>query len=539
MGLSRPPRRPVRARHRRRPDLLRSSSSALAGTRSGTPAASSPLACCLNAVSLPSAAALPVLPASPVTAGCFEDPALLVVGEFVLDASPRRMPAAPAAALAAAAVLAHRRSDPSIGGRVVPKPAMKTTPASPLRPASLDSCYGCASDGEVVLVPPPVQPTMWAGVPGCDVVSSSFSAPHDVSSSCHGSSSPPSAGRVVGSSLGCLSQPEPPIAAAVGATDGGGAPWQLVQGRRRPRRVDIAPPAFRARPPPPEWLKGRCHRCHVEGHWASMCREPLRCNNCRLFGHKAKGCSAPTAPRPPPVHLRRCEPSPPRQQPVCPSPTPTKEATLAHVSSQSVLAEEARLIRYELQCCLGRVESFLSRAEAALGKLPPMPVVTPLAKLHVGSVSVGEADIYGALSPRGRPYTSPMPDVSSASENEAIVGVVAPVLQIMPELHALCGELASPLSMMDSVVATAVPLPPSPPPLEPSQTLDVVEREGLSDVAVHSTGFIGQVVSVDDNVVESNALAPIPGALFAKKFCDFLINLEADDPGSGKRLGAF
>jgi hypothetical protein len=45
------------------------------------------------------------------------------------------------------------------------------------------------------------------------------------------------------------------------------------------------------------------------------------------------------------------------------------------------------------------------------------------------------------------------------------------------------------------------------------------------------------VVPVDDKIVASSALAPIPGALFAKKFCEFLVGLEADDPGSGKTIG--
>ena len=35
----------------------------------------------------------------------------------------------------------------------------------------------------------------------------------------------------------------------------------------------------------------------------------------------------------------------------------------------------------------------------------------------------------------------------------------------------------------------------------------------------------------------SRALSPVPGALFAKKLCDFLVSLEADDPGSGKTIG--
>jgi hypothetical protein len=32
-------------------------------------------------------------------------------------------------------------------------------------------------------------------------------------------------------------------------------------------------------------------------------------------------------------------------------------------------------------------------------------------------------------------------------------------------------------------------------------------------------------------------LPPVPGALIAKKLYDFLVGLEADDPGSGKTIG--
>jgi hypothetical protein len=186
------------------------------------------------------------------------------------------------------------------------------------------------------------------------------------------------------------------------------------------------------------------------------------------------------------------------------------------------------------------VGSFLARAEAALGKLPAIPVVTPLAKPHVGHVGEEKADLYGCLSPRGRPSTSSLPIVSPTAESEAITRVVAPVLQIMPELHELCEEPVSPMSvvhqMVDSPEAT-VPLPHALSPLEPSQTLSSVEREGLDDIVVHSTESIGQVVSVGGNVVVSGVVAPIPGALFAKKLYDFLVNLEADEPSSGKTIG--
>ncbi|KAM0842137.1 hypothetical protein ACQ4PT_058538 [Festuca glaucescens] len=224
-----------------------------------------------------------------------------------------------------------------------------------------------------------------------------------------------------------------------------------------------------------------------------------------------------------------------------PSPTPAKEAIMAFVPSQSTLAKEVELIHYELQGCLTRVGRFLARAEAILGRLPAIPVVTPLAEPHVGPVGNGEVELYGPLSPRGRPCMLSLPAGSSASESEAIVGVVAPVLHIMPEVQELCEEPALPLSMVhpmvDSLEASAVPLSLAPPLSKPSQTLAFVKRECLDDVVLHSTQSIGKVVSVGDEVVASSALPPIPGALFAKKLCDFHVSLEADDPGSGKTIG--
>jgi hypothetical protein len=198
---------------------------------------------------------------------------------------------APAAARAlAAAALDRRRSEATVRGQMVrsaSSPALVGTP----QPTSCD-----------VLAPA-------LGSDGSGLVSSTSFSPRDV-----GSSSPLS-GRGVGNLLACFtSEREPPFTAAVGTSGGGRAPWQLVQPRRSPRLTGFASPAFRARPPPPEWLKGRCHRCHEEGHWASFCRDPLRCNNCRLFGHKARGCTAPTAPRPPPVETRLRQPPPTRQQ---------------------------------------------------------------------------------------------------------------------------------------------------------------------------------------------------------------------------------
>jgi hypothetical protein len=97
-----------------------------------------------------------------------------------------------------------------------------------------------------------------------------------------------------------------------------------------------------------------------------------------------------------------------------------------------------------------RVGSFLARLEIALGRLPA--IVTPLAEPHVGPESGGQSDLYGCLSPRGSPCTSLMHVVPPAVESEAIIAVmatIAPVLQIMPKLHFLCAEPASPMSMVN------------------------------------------------------------------------------------------
>jgi hypothetical protein len=46
-----------------------------------------------------------------------------------------------------------------------------------------------------------------------------------------------------------------------------------------------------------------------------------------------------------------------------------------------------------------------------------------------------------------------------------------------------------------------------------------------------------KVVYVDGNIVASSVVESILGALFAKKLCEFLISLEADDPRSSKMIG--
>jgi hypothetical protein len=77
-----------------------------------------------------------------------------------------------------------------------------------------------------------------------------------------------------------------------------------------------------------------------------------------------------------------------------------------------------------------------------------------------------------------------------------------------------------------------MPLAHTQSPLDPAQPLASVEQGSLDIVAPRLPK-----VSVDVDVSMPSLLAPVPGALFARKFCEFLARLEADDPGSGKTIG--
>jgi hypothetical protein len=100
--------------------------------------------------------------------------------------------------------------------------------------------------------------------------------------------------------------------------------------------------------------------------------------------------------------------------------------------------------------------NFVERAEAALGRLSLSLVelhttseLHPLVLADVGSTVESGGDLYGSFSPRV----------------EASSTAVAPVLQIMPGLQKLCGELVIPQSdepaKVDSLVASVMASSPS------------------------------------------------------------------------------
>lgn len=103
---------------------------------------------------------------------------------------------------------------------------------------------------------------------------------------------------------------------------------------------------------------------------------------------------------------------------------------------QPVLTEQAELLCSELCGCLARVGSLLARAEDALGKIQVGPAVSPMTDLQFG-FAVG----------RKQTCMFPSPLVLDLAHHRCML-VVAPVLQTMPELHELGGEPSSHLSMV-------------------------------------------------------------------------------------------
>jgi hypothetical protein len=95
------------------------------------------------------------------------------------------------------------------------------------------------------------------------------------------------------------------------------------------------------------------------------------------------------------------------------------------------------------------------------------------------------------------------PEVTAAFESEDIVGIMTPVMVIMPELQELCGESAPPLSMehVDVKSLGSETMAPTPPPLVPSPP-DLVDAD----------------------------------AFFVKELCDLLASLEVASPGSSKDI---
>jgi hypothetical protein len=181
------------------------------------------------------------------------------------------------------------------------------------------------------------------------------------------------------------------------------------------------------------------------------------------------------------------------------------------------IAEAARPLRDEvasLKLLLARVGDSLEATGACASGgqgLAPVQASFPLDCTEQKSSVVEEEHLFGCFSPRGSPCQSPQPDVSAASPSDGIDDIIDPVLLITPELHESCGESSVVLPLvLGSSEALVVATTPSPPQLEPCESLD----------------------SLDSGEV----LAPNSDALFAKELCGLLASLEAASPGYGKDI---
>jgi hypothetical protein len=172
--------------------------------------------------------------------------------------------------------------------------------------------------------------------------------------------------------------------------------------------------------------------------------------------------------------------------------------------------EASRPLREEvatLKLLLARVGDSLETPKACTSsglELAPAHASSPLDSIEQKSSVAKEEHLHGCFSPRGSLYSAPQPDGLVAFESEGLDGILAPVLQITPELNGL-GEDSSVVLPLElgSFEALTVATVPSPPRL---------------------------LASVD------RVLAHSSGAFFAKELCGLLASLEAASPGYGKDI---
>jgi hypothetical protein len=96
----------------------------------------------------------------------------------------------------------------------------------------------------------------------------------------------------------------------------------------------------------------------------------------------------------------------------------------------------------------------------------------PLDSTEQKSSLVEEEHLHGCFSPGGSPCSLLQPDMPVASESEGMDGILAPIVQITPELNELCGESPVLLPLeegSDGALAMAVV------PSQPQSLASVVE----------------------------------------------------------------
>ena len=220
----------------------------------------------------------------------------------------------------------------------------------------------------------------------------------------------------------------------------------------------------------------------------------------------------------------------------------------ASPTTQTTLTDQTEL----LQGWQARIESFLERAEAALSRLSLVAAMLqatlqPLGVAVVDSTEDRGTEPYGCFSPRVRdnsPSVSDSSVVLPPAVGESIVGLAAPVLQLMPELWDICSNLASPLSLERLEVDSSTTLCK-----EHASSLSC-EQLKVSKSIVSLVPAVEDVLSVVPRVDDVDAagwLVPAPTSPlvddnYIKKyneFYDFLDKWVAGHPGSDNTSGCF
>lgn len=141
------------------------------------------------------------------------------------------------------------------------------------------------------------------------------------------------------------------------------------------------------------------------------------------------------------------------------------------------------------------------------------------------------AELYGCFSPHARASSSSLPALPSApatSMGDATTVVMAPVMQIMPELQQMCEEPVSQLLgehlQGGSLVPSVVALAPAPTTPGPSQASLYEEKSCRDSSVMHSPKPIGLMVPVGEDIVVAGVVCLILGPSSPPSFVIFLQN---------------
>jgi hypothetical protein len=197
--------------------------------------------------------------------------------------------------------------------------------------------------------------------------------------------------------------------------------WHKVLPSGGPRRSASSTLALPHRPIP-AWLFGRCCRCLAHGHRAAGCRYPLRCSRCLKNGHRVHDCRNAWHP----LSSVACLAMPP----VSCIGGEDHHAPIVSVSSDVVLQSAMATQVEQLEGFLVRIGRFVERAEAVLSKVSSLPATllsTPAVcspcEAGVDSMEDRGEELHGSFSPRVGDGLSPLstsPSVSSIIEGEAL-----------------------------------------------------------------------------------------------------------------------